>query len=209
MSPGTAKPTGVVVGLIGQPCSGKSTLRRMLEELGARAIDADQIVRSLYSDADVRAEVVELFGADVLRPDGAVDRSRIAERVFSDRSLLEQLTQRIIWPRTGQRLQEAIEAFRRTARPGDLLILDAPTLLEAGRRHWVDRLVWVEAPWQRRLRWASARGWDEHELRRREQAMLPEASKKAAADFVIVNDGPIESLRQAARRLWQQLTDPA
>ncbi len=207
-SGGKHKQAGIVVGLIGQPCSGKTTLRRALEDLGAEVVDADQIVRSLYADPAVRSEVAQLLGTEVIRPDGTIDRQAVADRVFTNRRLLERLTREIIWPRTGVRLRECIDEFRRRAGPGDVLILDAPTLVESGRQNWVDRIIWVEAPWERRVTWAAARGWSAEELRRREQAMLPEAHKKALADYVIVNDGSLTALRREATRLWNLLTDP-
>ena len=194
---------GLVVGLIGQPCSGKSALRRFLEELGAEAVDADELVRGLYEEPEVREAVVRLLGPEVQRADGSIDRRRVADRVFADRALLDRLTRSVIWPRTGERLQRRIAQFR--ARGTGILVLDAPTLLEAGRADWADVLVWVEAPWSRRRAWAEARGWDEHELKRREAALLPEEQKRARAEFVIRNEGSLEELRAAAQRLWQEL----
>ncbi len=201
----SCRSSGTVVGLIGLPCSGKSTLRKYLEELGAVAVDADQIVRKLYEDEQVKREVAALLGTQVVRPDGTVDRTAIAERVFRDPSLLKALTSQIIYPRTGKVLRARIAAFRSNSQPGDVLVLDAPTLLEAGRRDLVDKLIWVEAPEARRTEWAARRGWNREQLKQREAAMLPADQKRALADFVINNAGTLEELREQARRIWQHL----
>lgn len=198
-----------MVGLIGLPCSGKSTFRRFLEELGARSVDADQIVRELYEDPTVQEEVARLFGPEVLRPDGGVDRSKIAERVFSDHRLLEQLVRQIIYPRTGTILLREIEKFRKSSTPGDVLVLDAPTLVESGRAGIVDRIIWVEAPDELRIRCAAERGWDETHLRRRDAAMLPPEQKRRMAHFVVENRGTLDDLRAEAIRIWQELTGRA
>jgi dephospho-CoA kinase len=196
---------GIVLGLIGQPCSGKSTFRRLLEELGAQSVEADSLVHRLYEQPDVKNAVRQLFGSEVFSADGEVDRARLAQIVFSDRGKLELLTQQIIFPRTGLVLAQLVRDFRSRAQPKDVLVLDAPTLVEAGRASWVDAILWVEAPWQRRLTWAQARGWDSHELARRHQALLPDEEKRKLARWIVINDGSLEQLRQKARQIWDQL----
>jgi dephospho-CoA kinase len=196
---------GIVLGLVGPVCAGKSEVSRRLWELGAEIYDADAIVRQLYEQPDVKAAVRELFGAAVFQPDGSVNRSAIASRIFGpagDADLRGRLTEEIIFPRTGAILRAAIDRFRAAATPGDVLVLDAPTLIEAGRADWCDAILLVTAPLERRREWAAARGWPPEELDRRDAAMLPESEKRRLARHVIENIGTRDDLRVAVELAW-------
>jgi len=196
---------GIVVGLVGQVCSGKSLVARMLEEFGAERFDADECVRQLYEQPEVREAVARLFGPEVLRPDGSVDRSKVAERVFAEPELLRGLTEQIIFPRTGEAIRQRIERFRAAGHGPRVLVLDAPTLFESGRAELCDRIVVVTAPEPRRLAWSQRRGWPPGELQRRERALLPLEAKLARADFHVRNDGSVNELRRQVAELWQRL----
>jgi dephospho-CoA kinase len=196
---------GIVLGLIGPVCAGKSEVSRRLRELGAEIYDADAVVRELYARPDVKDAVRELFGDAIFESDGSVNRAAIAERVFSDGELRRRLTTEILFPRTGERLRTQLAEFRARAAAGDVLVLDAPTLLEAGRAALCDAVLFVTAPVERRRAWAHARGWAPDELRRRDAAMAPEDEKRRIANFVIENTGSVADLRTAVDAVWQSL----
>jgi dephospho-CoA kinase len=194
--------------LVGPVCAGKSLVAKRLERHGARLYEADALVRQLYDEPPVREQVRQLFGAGVFQSDGSVNRAAIADRIFGatgDAELRRRLTEEVIFPRTGQRLRAKLDEFRASAAAGDVLVLDAPTLFEAGRSDWCDRILWVTAPMEQRRLWATARGWAPGELERRDAAMLPESAKRARADFVIENNGSQADLDAAADRVWNQL----
>jgi dephospho-CoA kinase len=193
---------------VGPVCAGKSAVARRLEQLGAKVYEADALVRQLYDHPDVREEVRRLFGASVFDESGKVNRGAIASRIFgpeADAELRRRLTEEIIFPRTGQLLRARLDAFRATARPDDILVLDAPTLFEAGRAEWCDRILWVTAPLERRRHWARERGWPNGELERREAAMLPQETKRQRAHYVIDNTGSLPSLQGAVDQVWARL----
>jgi dephospho-CoA kinase len=198
----------IVLGLVGSVCAGKSRVARRFRELGAAVYEADDVVRQLYEQEDVRQEVRQLFGDSVFTASGSVDRAAIAKRVFSDDAgdaLRRRLTKEIIFPRTGTVLRSKLGDFRATAVAGDVLVLDAPTLFEAGRADVCDRILWVTAPLERRREWAAARGWPPGELERREAALMAADMKRARSDFVIENTGSISELEAAVDRVWFQL----
>src|SRR2546426_1251911 len=82
LMPGPGFKRGVVLGLVGSVCAGKSTVGRLLEKRGAGTYQADAVVRALYDQTDVKQAVRVLFGDDVFDVHGAVDRSAIARRIF-------------------------------------------------------------------------------------------------------------------------------
>lgn len=199
---------GTVLGLVGPVCAGKSQVARMLQQHGAEVFDADEVVRWLYEQQEVKREVRQRFGDDVFGPSGEVMRQAVADRIFGPRADVElrrRLTEEVIFPRTGRALSERIGKFRQRSGSAAVLLVDAPTMFEAGRVDWSDRILMVTAPLDRRKKWAAARGWPEGELERRDAALLPEAEKRRRADFVLDNNGTLEDLQAAVDRLWPLL----
>src|SRR3954447_23539247 len=88
------------VGLTGGLGSGKSEALRALGELGAATLSTDAVVGELLSGGELRDEIVERLGPEVA-PDGSLDRSAIAERVFSDKESRKWL-EGLLWPRVGE-----------------------------------------------------------------------------------------------------------
>src|SRR5438874_7002447 len=116
------------VGLSGGIGSGKSTVAGRLAEHGAMLIDADRIAREVVEPGtDGLAEVVEAFGADLLDPDGALDRPALAARVFGDDVARARLNA-IVHPRVGARTQELTEQAADDA----IVVYDVPLLVENG-----------------------------------------------------------------------------
>ncbi len=199
---------GIVLGLVGPVCAGKSQVAAQLRALGAEIYEADAIVRGLYDHADVKQSVRELFGNGVIDAKGSINRKAIADRVFQSHEgpeLLRKLTEGIIFPRTGVVIRARIEQFRASAGPRDVLVVDAPTLFEAGRADWCDQILFVSAPTERRQDWAASRGWSADDLTRRDAAMIPESEKRRRANHVIENIGSPADLNAAVERVWNSI----
>lgn len=192
----------MIIGLVGQICAGKSTVSKAFREAGAVVYDADAQVHELYKDPGVVTQVSMAFPAALLRPMGAasrIDRKVLAEIVFDDEARMQVLLD-IVAPHIAASLQRICKEHRSRNNEG-ILLLDAPTLCEAGHDGLCDRLVFVAAPLKRRLEWARKRDWSDKEIGRREAILMPEARKRALCHAVIENDGAEEDLRIAARRL--------
>jgi dephospho-CoA kinase len=194
----------VVVGLIGQVCAGKSTVAEAFKRRGAMIYDADQRVHEMYRRPEVIKEVSEKFGADVLDSSGQVDRKALGKIVFADSKKLRQLTETIIFPRTIESIKATLEEFNKSTSP--LLILDAPTLFEAGRDDLCHYIVFVSAPLERRKEWAKSRGWNEDEIEKREGKMGRMSIKRRRADAVIENDGTKEDVDRKVGEVFDRWT---
>lgn len=194
----------LVIGLVGQVCAGKSAVTAAFERRGAQVYDADRVVHELYARPDVKDEVRALLGADVFGTDGEVDRKKIGAKVFADPAKLKELTARILFPRTLAVLEARLQEFRAPDCAAPALIVDAPTLFEAGRETLCDRVLFVAAPLARRDAWAQAqRGWAKGEVERREARLLNEAQKRARCTDVLENDGSLAELDKKAGACWQ------
>jgi dephospho-CoA kinase len=176
-----------VVGLIGGIGAGKSAVARALADRGALVLDSDADAKLALDRPDVRATLEQWWGSDVISADGRIDRRAVAAIVFNapeERRRLEA----IIHPILKADRAKAVAAAR--ARGVEVVVIDAPLLLEAGVDRECDAVLFVDAPREIRLaRVKATRGWDEAELSRREAAQLPLAEKRARANSVIVNDG--------------------
>jgi dephospho-CoA kinase len=191
----------VVIGLTGGIASGKSTVSRMLLEMGAAVIDADRVGHEAFrSDSDARREVVTAFGSDVLGQDGEIDRGKLAEIVFEDLEALDQLN-RIMHPIIRRMVERQIDEFR--SQGSEAVVLEAALLIEAGWTDLVDQ-VWVvispESMVVDRLR--SQKGYTEAQARARISAQMPSSERSKYADVLIHNDSDIRSLREEVERLW-------
>ncbi|HHY88349.1 MAG TPA: dephospho-CoA kinase [Chloroflexi bacterium] len=190
-----------VIGLTGNIGTGKSVVRRMLEQLGAYGIDADVLSHRVTArNGPAYQPIVETFGSQVLREDGEIDRARLGKLVFSDPEKLSVL-ESIVHPL----VRQAIDAEVSTAsRP--VVVLEAIKLLETSLRKQCDSL-WVvyASPEVQLRRLVESRGMDEQDARQRIQAQPPQEEKVAAADVVIDNSGSVNQTMEQVTRAWNRL----
>lgn len=194
------------VGLTGTVGAGKSTVGRMFEEWGAWRVDADDLAREAVRAGTPALEAIrEEWGDEVLDPGGGLDRAAMRERVFGDPDARERL-EAIVHPAVRRLREERMEEARRAG--ARVVVSEVPLLLETGMRDDFDVLVVVDAPREERLRrLRRERGLDPSTFAAIEAAQWSGARKREAADRVIVNDGSLDDLRDAARRVWESLRE--
>ncbi|MCZ6688027.1 MAG: dephospho-CoA kinase [Planctomycetota bacterium] len=193
----------MIVGMLGGIASGKSTVAHIFGDLRGVVIDADEIAGSVLQEEAVRKRVRDELGAEVLGPDGLVDRGAVSRIVFDDPSRLEALNG-IIHPPVGRIIDARIQDLKGS----DIAVLDIPLLLESPYADRPHLFVFVEATEERRTDRAQRnRGWSAGEVARREkrQALLDE--KRERADLIIKNNGSIEELRDEVAGTWRRIED--
>ncbi|MBW2271702.1 MAG: dephospho-CoA kinase [Deltaproteobacteria bacterium] len=201
-----------IIGLSGGIGSGKSTVLRMLAELGATVIDADAIVHELQAPgAPLLTRIAAAFGDELIRPDGSLDREGLGAIVFRDdeaRQRLNAMVHPAVGAEMARRTQAAVEAG--TA----VIVLDIPLLYEGAKRgagasaafdFAATVLVWVP-PEVQVERTVARDGCDRGEARRRMQAQLPIDEKRDLADYVIDNSGTPAETEEQVRALYRRLT---
>jgi len=191
------------IGLTGGIASGKSTVSERLAALGAVVIDSDRLAREVVAPGTAGlAQVLEAFGPGILTPDGDLDRSRLAERVFHDQAARRRL-EAIVHPLVQARAAEIEQA----APAGSVIVHDIPLLVESGQQDRFDRVVVVdveEAVQLYRLR--ELRGLSKEAAQARVAAQASRQDRLATANHVLVNNGTPEDLVAAVDRLWPELT---
>jgi dephospho-CoA kinase len=192
-----------LVGLTGGIASGKSHVANIFGQLGAAVIDADQVAREVVvSGSPGLAQVVDVFGEDVLTPSGELDRAKLGEVVFSDPTKRIQL-ERILHPLIKERTTELI-----AEQDADIVMYAVPLLVEAKVDYPFDAVITVEAGVQSQIsRLIDSRGLSEADARLRIQAQTSRAEREAIADFIIDSSGSKEQTKQQVTKLWVQLTE--
>jgi dephospho-CoA kinase len=192
-----------IIGLVGGIGAGKSTVAALFAERGGLAIDADKLGHTVLEEPATQAQIVSRWGADMLKPDGTVNRRAVARIVFdnpTERNALEQM----MFPAIQNRAESAIEEARRDpAVP--FIILDAAVMLEAGWNTICNHIVYVDAPRELRVaRLAQRSGWTETEVAAREAAQLALEIKRNHADAIITNTGSRRDLNEQVDTLLRK-----
>jgi dephospho-CoA kinase len=176
----------VAVAITGGIGAGKSAALEAFARHGAATVSSDEIVHQLLrSDPNVRRELVERFGPDVIGSDGA-DRARIADIVFNDQDQLDWLEELLHSRVAEENLKWRAEQESRPDPPA-LTVTEVPLLYETGADRRFDVVVVITAPQAVRSRRRPVGD-------NREQRFLPEEEKVALADYAYVNDGTLEEL---------------
>lgn len=188
------------VGLTGGIGAGKSAVAGVFGELGAFIIDTDAIAREVVTpQSDGLLEIARVW-PQVVR-NGVLDRAALADIVFSDAVARERLNA-LLHPHI-RRL--ALEREGR-AKPAQLIVHVVPLLFETGYDRLVDKSVLVVAPLERRIaRIVERDHLDETRVRARMAAQVEPEEARSRADYVIENDGNLESLRGRSQAVYQAL----
>ncbi len=208
---------GVIeIGLTGGIGSGKSTVADLLVERGAVLIDADRIVRELQAPGgSVFAGMVERWGDAIVSSDGSLDRQAVAEIVFNDEDELKALND-LVHPAVGEEMKAQREAVLGT---DAIVLLDIPLLVRADGTSDKDRyanlsgIVVVDVDTEIAVeRLVELRGFSEDDARARMSNQASREDRRAVADVIIDNSGPLGDLDAQVDDAWawmQSLSHPA
>ena len=190
----------LVIGLTGSVGSGKSTVARMFQELGAEIIDVDKVGHSLLEKKEVRESIIKNFGTSVLNEKGKIERRKLGSIVFQDKERLKKLNS-IIHPLMFSEIERRI-----TFSEARIIIIDAAILLEAGWDSLVDKIIVVNASHQtRRKRIKESSLLGSKEVEGIIKAQFSQGEKIRRADFLIENEEGIEESKRQVERIWGKL----
>ncbi len=195
----------MIIGLTGGIASGKSTVAKLLAELGAQVLDADKLGHRVYEPHRLAfQQVVSTFGQDVVGADDSVDRKVLGGKVFGKPDELKKLTD-IVWPEISRMARDEIQASLKQE-PKRIVVLEAAVLLEAGWQRDMDE-VWVVIvdPEMAVARAVARDGVAEDAIRKRLAAQTTNDARIKAAKVVIRNEGDLEALKAAVNAEWQSL----
>lgn len=192
-------PEKKIIGLTGQTGAGKSEAARLFRELGLPVVSADEAARLAVEDSEVKAMLCAAFG-DVLKPDGSLDRQRVAKVAFSAPGRTAVLNA-ITHPKISEIMREKAEQAE-----GDIVVFDASQLFEAWQDAFCCRIIGVLAdPSIRCERIMRRDGIDREAAEQRMSAQLSEQFFLTHCDDILYNNGSPEAFGDAVRELYERL----
>ncbi|MGE5294923.1 MAG: dephospho-CoA kinase [Solirubrobacterales bacterium] len=193
-----------IIGILGGIASGKSTVAAEFGKLGCAVISADAIAHDALTEEPVRDRICELFGREILQPDGRIDRKKLAQLVFADEAKLASLN-KVIHPRVLQRTEELIAQYNHCGHV-KAIVLDMPLLIEVGWADRCDRLVFVRCDRARRADRLRHRGlMDEQEIEIRENFQISVDKKAELADNTIDNNSDFLTLVRQIQDIFSDI----
>ena len=194
----------IIVGLTGSVGTGKSTVAKFFEELGAYVIDWDELAREVVRpNSKAWKEIIECFGKDVLNEDLTVNRQKLANIVFTEKGKVTKLNQ-IVHPEVFKEDERIINEIKNHD-PNALVVKDIPLLFELTHPIFTDKTVVVSASEETQLKRLEEKGMSRDDAQNRIRSQLPLEEKIKSADFVINNNGPLEETKRQVEEIYSLL----
>jgi dephospho-CoA kinase len=193
----------LTIGITGGIGSGKSTVTKFLEELGAPIIDADKVGHAIYApDGPAYRDVIAAFGDGILASDGTIDRRKLGPIVFADADALKRLNA-IVHPKMFARMREMVGQLRAQGERNPVVV-EAAILIEANWQPLFDQ-IWLVIASKAQVveRIERDRGLKPEQTEARIRAQLSDDERQKHATLVITNNGTIGELREKVAGLWQ------
>jgi dephospho-CoA kinase len=193
-------------GLTGGLGTGKSTVASLIRSHGIPVIDADRLAKEVVEKGSIGLERVrQVFGPDILSPQGELDRSKMAEIVFARPDRLSQL-EAIIHPLVQEAVLQQKNWLKDQGCPW--AVYDVPLLFEKNLKKQFDGIITVAADEQQQIERVKKRNaWNDEEILKRIRVQVPMSEKIKLSDYVINNQGSLPDLEKQVASLVQLLND--
>ena len=191
------------VGLTGGIGAGKSTVADLFSQKGAVVIRSDELARQVIEPQTPGfQQVIDRFGKEFVNSEGYIDRAKLAQTVFQDDAALKDL-EKIVHPLVRSKTNQIIDQHTSET----IIVNEIPLLLEKKMESLFDFLVIVISSEKNRLERLSQRGLTAEQASARMSKQVSDDERKAAADFLIVNDGNLDQLEADVEKIWQTLQE--
>jgi len=194
-----------IAGLTGNYGMGKSAVLQMFRELGAVTIDADWAVQQLLREKTILKKIKAFFGVGVFDKKGALDKSKIAQRIFRNKSLRLKLED-LIHPLVFERIDDF---FIKTKNGNKVFIVEAPLIFERGYERRFDRMLTVFTKKTTAINRLSMHGIPPNEVIERLKCQLPIKEKIMRSDYKIDNSGLPEKTKKYITAVYKELLKEA
>ena len=176
------------IGITGNIASGKSTVENIIKEFGYDVFDADEMTHRILNEA--KSDIVKIFSEEDVITNGQIDRKIVASIVFSDNNKLKML-ESIIHPKVKQEILNILNSCQNKK----AVFVSVPLMFEAGFEDIFDKIIFVSAPENLRLKRLMLRNnLTEEDALKRIKSQLPESNKISKSSYIIKNDSDIEQI---------------
>jgi len=196
----------LVVGLTGGIASGKTVVAKILRNLGAVVIDADEVGReAVLPHTECWKKLVAFFGRDIVKKDLTINRKKLADIIFNNpeqRVKLNSLTHPVIIKLIDEKLK-----IIKKSNPKGIVVISTALLVETELHEKYDRVIVVTARKETQLKRLMQRdGITRKEALARINAQLPLREKLKIADFKVTNEGDLGKTRKEVVRVFEALS---
>jgi dephospho-CoA kinase len=194
----------ILVGLTGGIASGKSTVAKILQNLGVAVVDADTLAREVVEPGrDAWREIVAAFGVEVLQSDQTLDRQKLRTLIFNNPDARRKL-ESIIHPRVRALAERRIGEHG--AAGYAVVVYEVPLLFEGNLHEWLRPVILVACDIDTQLRRLQERdGLDRDKAQKHIDAQMSLAEKRRLADYVIENNGSLEDLQRQVAAVLEKI----
>ena len=194
----------MIIGILGAPCSGKTTIAAQFARLACAVIDADKIAHELLETAKVKKKVQNEFGKGVFNAQGQIDRQKLSEQVFKNNDNVDKIN-KIIHPLVLTRCENLIADYNDQTKI-KAIVLDIPLLAEVGWQKKCDKLIFVDCNDHiRTQRMAQKEGFYKKEQKKREKFQISLDKKQKIADYTISNNSDMPAAAEQVARLFTSI----
>lgn len=180
----------ILLGITGSVGTGKTTVGKILQDLGLKVVDTDDIAREVVMPGQPALnEIREVFGADYLNPDGTLNRTRMARLVFYDLESKKKL-EAILHPRIRARWKQIVDEWRKSGVFAGAVVV--PLLFETNAQKEFDAIICVACSPDVQKKRLLLKGWSLDEINARIRSQLPLEEKIKLSDYVIWNDAGLD-----------------
>jgi dephospho-CoA kinase len=188
--------------VIGGMGAGKSTASRAICDLGAEYIDLDKVGHEVLTWDNVKADLIEDFGEDILNAEGEVDRSKLAAKAFLSPAATRKLN-RATMPRIEEAYADRLDLLEEQGVDAVVVEYSVFKSRMESLAYSADVVIAILAPMEQRVARAVASGFDEEDVRRRIAKQITDADRVEAADVVFSNTSTPEELYDQVAKWWK------
>lgn len=197
----------LIIGLTGGIVSGKSTVAKMFQKLGAKIIDADRIGHEvILPNKPAWRKLIKSFGKGILKEDLTIDRKKLGNLVFSDKKLLKKLNE-ITHPEIKKIIIKEINKFKDDNRLyNKIMIIDAPLIYEASMDYLMEKIILVQLNEKEQIKRLAIRNiFTREESLKRINSQISNKEKTEKADYIINNNNSVEKTKEQVIKIWQEI----
>ena len=197
----------LIIGLTGGIVSGKSTVAKMFQKLGAKIIDADRIGHEvILPNKPAWRKLIKSFGKSILKEDLTIDRKKLGNLVFNDKKLLNKLNE-ITHPEIKKIIIKEINKFKDDNRLyNKIMIIDAPLIYEASMDYLMEKIILVQLNEKEQIKRLAIRNiFTREESLKRINSQIPNKEKTEKADYIINNNNSVEKTKEQVIKIWQEI----
>lgn len=193
----------IIAGVTGGIGSGKSTLCRVWEDLGARVVYADDLAKKLMvRDEEVKSKLIKTFGDKTYNEDGSLNKAHLIQEAFEN-SRVEELNQ-IVHPAVARAFKQICTDAEKDGEK--MIVKEAALLLNEGRPPGLDIVVLVTSPIDMQVNRVRMRdGVKKEEVQARIQKQPDFERLKNRVDYTVINDGSLDEFKVKARELYKEI----